>query len=71
MARQTTMHYFFPLPSDADRLLESVDLDQEDVDRQEVAHLVFASSHSGFMKSLLVSDSALEPAPKSPICKVC
>ena len=54
MARQTTMHYFFPLPSDADRLLESVDLDQEDVDRQEVAHLVFASSHSGFMKSLLV-----------------
>ena len=49
------MHYFFPLPSDADRLLESVDLDQEDVvDRQEVAHLVFASSHSGFMKSLLV-----------------
>ena len=31
MARQTTMHYFFPLPSDADRLLESVDLDQGDV----------------------------------------
>ena len=69
MARQTTMRYFFPLPSDADRLLESVDLDQEDVDRQEVAHLVFASSHSGFMKSLQVSDSALEPAPKSPKVK--